>query len=222
MHEFSDRPFVAGSMRGLRSFRIDGLNRLTGVAYKDVWRPGENVGECKRYEEVARQCKAYEERQAAKKAAPDPASRYTVTLGGFEMPSYYSSMFGGLLGYSDAPPPADPDPHDIGALACQCGFYAYFDDAGNRWHGGDQGQMYGVIEAYGVITIGSRGFRAQKAKILGLVAKPKLGQVGDTIAALYGVPKYGSKRELLEALPLTPPPVPTPETDDDFWTRSAS
>ena len=40
MSDFSDRPFVAGVITGLRAFRIDLLGRLTGVVHRDVWTPG--------------------------------------------------------------------------------------------------------------------------------------------------------------------------------------
>lgn len=39
--------FAVGVVRGVRSFNVDTLGRLTGVTYKQVWRPGENVAECK-------------------------------------------------------------------------------------------------------------------------------------------------------------------------------
>ena len=183
MNEFSDRPFVAGSIVGLRSFRVDSLH---------VWRPGENVGECKRYEEARK----------AREARAQLGHLQHVRHSG-------SSVFVGM-------------PHEVGSLACKCGFYAYFDTGKNDWHGGAQGEIYGVVSGYGIVTVGSRGFRAQKAKLLGLVARRKLGNVSQLVADLYGVPLFGSKQEAVERFPLTPPPLPNPATDDDFWTRSAS
>lgn len=50
--------------------------------------------------------------------------------------------------------------------ACSCGFYAY-------WDGSDDysgyGKVSGVIEAYGKTVVGTRGFRAKKAKIVALL-----------------------------------------------------
>lgn len=43
---FSGKEFAASSVKGARSFRIDALGRLTGVAYMKVWKPGENLYEC--------------------------------------------------------------------------------------------------------------------------------------------------------------------------------
>jgi hypothetical protein len=44
--EFSGVDFAAGTVRGTRSFKVDKLGRLTGVAYEQVWAPGENHAEC--------------------------------------------------------------------------------------------------------------------------------------------------------------------------------
>jgi hypothetical protein len=44
--EFASLGFAAGVVRGVRSFLVDDLGRLTGVAYKKVWLPGENQAEC--------------------------------------------------------------------------------------------------------------------------------------------------------------------------------
>lgn len=60
--------------------------------------------------------------------------------------------------------------HRVAARGCSCGFYAYLDDK----HGDVGGEVRGVIEGYGRVTVGSRGFRAEKAKILALVV-PRMG-----------------------------------------------
>lgn len=44
--EFASLGFAAGVVRGVRSFLVDDLGRLTGVAFKKVWLPGENNAEC--------------------------------------------------------------------------------------------------------------------------------------------------------------------------------
>lgn len=45
-NDFSQRPFVAGSLIGIRSWKIDSHARLTGVSYEDVWIPGVNSAVC--------------------------------------------------------------------------------------------------------------------------------------------------------------------------------
>lgn len=44
--EFASLGFAAGVVRGVRSFLVDDLGRLTGVAFKKVWLPGENQAKC--------------------------------------------------------------------------------------------------------------------------------------------------------------------------------
>lgn len=43
--------FAVGVVRGVRSFKVDRLGRLTGVSYPQVWRPGENLATCRRNEQ---------------------------------------------------------------------------------------------------------------------------------------------------------------------------
>lgn len=49
--QFSQKPlpveFAVGSIYGVRSFGLDKLGRLTGVHFKQIWLPGENVAECR-------------------------------------------------------------------------------------------------------------------------------------------------------------------------------
>jgi hypothetical protein len=61
----------------------------------------------------------------------------------------------------------------VGTARCRCGFYAYH----VKRDGGDfSGAVDGIVEGYGVVTVGSKGFRCQKARILALV--PRRGPVG--------------------------------------------
>lgn len=56
--------------------------------------------------------------------------------------------------------------HITAGRGCSCGFYAYFHPKDAFYSGAVQG----VVEGYGRVTLGSKGFRAEKARILGLVA----------------------------------------------------
>jgi hypothetical protein len=49
--EFSGPAFAEGVVRGARSWNVDKLGRLTGVTFKQVWRPGENTAECRARED---------------------------------------------------------------------------------------------------------------------------------------------------------------------------
>lgn len=249
MSDFSDRPLVAGTITGLRSFRVDKYGRLAGVVHKCVFKPGENLARCRR-------------------GVPDEY-RYTRFNG---RPSYPDKGEG----------QTSTDVHQVGRRGCECGFYAYFDRGANQYH--DSGNVLALIEGYGLVTVGSRGFRAEKARLVALVSqRGGLGRIGpvawmlisavillaaalslplqvspwltipaftvcgvylfiaiglaanepknlarrisrvpDGVAALYGVPVYRSIRSALKARPLTPPPPPSPENDEEFWTRTAA
>lgn len=52
--EFASLGFAAGVVRGVRSFSVDDLGRLTGIHYKQVWMPGENLAECRREHDFGR------------------------------------------------------------------------------------------------------------------------------------------------------------------------
>lgn len=50
----------------------------------------------------------------------------------------------------------------------KCGFYAYFDGCDDGGYGSTDPGVCGVIEGYGEVLIGTKGFRAKKARILAL------------------------------------------------------
>lgn len=52
--------------------------------------------------------------------------------------------------------------HDL--YDCTCGFYAYYTDGQHR----NQETIEGIIKAYGKVTMGPLGFRAQKAEVVAL------------------------------------------------------
>lgn len=222
--EFSDRRFVAGTIVGLRSFSTDTLGRLTGIVVPQVWTPGENVAEC-RYEMVHGPLHPF----------TSLLSRY---MGGAASPLCTCRMcqagFGALHGAPPASPlSADPvdlttaekAPHDVGSLTCECGFYAYF-DGGDDYHSKASMAVTGIVEGYGHVVAGVRGFRAEKARVLALI-KPKrdvlVGQrLWEQVAHNYvDVPTFKTVNQALAEHPLSDPIV-TPESTDDFWTRSAS
>lgn len=191
MSEFSDRPFVAGTLVGLRAFNVDSLGRLIGPTYGQVFKPGENDAECRR--------------------------RRDVLFGGWHIPPSLS-IGPEVPSVSREAVEARSPKHTLAGVNCGCGFYAYF-DGGNDY--GDPSRVTAIIEGYGVCTVGARGFRASKARLLALVNKPKRrpSHLWERMLSNYAeVQHFADLRPALSAHPLSIGEVPTP-ADDDFWTR---
>lgn len=153
MSDFADRPFVAGTLTGIRAFKPqDGWLRAP-VNRTSVWRPGENVAEC----------------------VPQPFSAFNRD-----------------------------DPHQVAGMGCRCGFYAYF-HAGYNPHQ-RPGDVLGLIQGYGVVTVGTRGFRCEKARIVALIAPdvPNF-DLGFVFANYPGVALFNSVEEAVAEFPLTVP-----------------
>lgn len=104
---------------------------------------------------------------------------------------------------------------------CKHGFYAYYDGS-NDYH--DKARVSAVIEGYGEAVIGSRGFRCMKARIIALhipeTLEPHLARM---VARNYpDVPVMDTFDQLVSEFPPDGGGNEmTPETDPDFWTRSA-
>jgi hypothetical protein len=163
MSEFSDRPLVAGSILGLRSFRVTDDGVLTGVMQRQYrFKDGANEAQCANHE-------------------------INVFI--------WSAMQRALRANLGLPSPVvEPRPHQVAGKSCTCGFYAYFD-------GSNDYNLYlvlesmvetrkpasgftGIIEGTGVVTVGSRGFRAEKARLVALVV-PEVGSIGRPWRALF-------------------------------------
>lgn len=238
MSEFSDRPFVAGTITGLRAFRIDTLGRLTGVTYKDVWTPGENVAVCHADNTFAN----------AIQMAAALSAQIDLT---FNSQRGFDRKGKKAKGIPKIPTPGEKAAkltHALAGIACQCGFYAYF-DGGNDYlsqawasggaitisngylvTGGSEDRaprVAAVVNGWGLVTVGSRGFRAEKAEVVALIS-PKSEQAKHEVAFAKvrrnypDVEVFETEVEAVRAFPLTDPMPYTPDTDTDFWTRSAS
>jgi hypothetical protein len=218
MSDFNDRPLVMGSVVGLRSFRVDSLGRLTGYTHRTVFTPGENVGECRKGEDDATGGWLLPHR--AFWGFSDP---WSFTVG----PTWSApSIVDDAPGVKDVTLAHAKPKHRVGQKDCTCGYYAYFDGQ-NDYHDKSDARLAGLIEGYGNVTIGERGFRAQKAKLVALIipAKPdpKLAAKFDRVRHNYrDVAMFARKKDALSAHPLTPPEPLTPDNCDDFWTREAS
>lgn len=137
--QFDSLGFVPGSVRGARAFVIAANGDLTGIFYPQVWRLGVNTAECMKHK--------------ARAWMPFPSVTY-----------YQSTPV-------DVPTvvvPPDLEPHLMDT--CRHGFYGYYDgsnDFNNHYMTRD-GCAQAVVEGYGEVMIGTRGFRAMKARIVAL------------------------------------------------------
>jgi hypothetical protein len=199
MSDFSDRPFVAGSLTGLRTFRIDKYGRLMASQIESVWTPGENVGRCFR-----------------NLLTPQPGSMSFVLQG-----MAASGLFATTAVKKKEEPVPPAGEHRAGLQHCSCGFYAYFDNGYNGYH--QRGMIKGLIEGYGITTVGTRGFRSEKAQIKALIIPPKRASfTTDLVRTNYpDVPIYESRGKAFADHPLTPPLTPDATSDPEFWTRDA-
>lgn len=59
--------------------------------------------------------------------------------------------------------------HKIAALNCTCGFYSYFHQKHAKTYLPDRDGVYAIVKAYGRVTYGEAGFRAEKMEILALI-----------------------------------------------------
>ena len=231
MSEFSDRQFHVGSLVGLRAFSVDALGRLTGPAQGGIFTPGVNEAVCKLAPYT----------QAMNAALEAQIAVIEARLQGFAAAS--GSRREKKRKTAEADAVAKPV-HTLAGLGCKCGFYAYFDGMNDYMQ---TGRVAAVVEGFGVYTLGSRGFRTSKARLVALI-EPLMGQTetygGVVFSPFAGampprresmtpllwsyvrrnypdVPVYATQDDALAEHPLYQPAAPTPETAEDFWTRSA-
>lgn len=204
MSEFSDAPFVAGSLTGMRAFRVDKYGRLTGVTHAQVFRPGENVAVCRKAEHEAMQASwrglsvsLWAPSFLVSDQPPTPPAAKPLTAEAVETPTTR---------------------HRVGSVDCGCGYYAYF-NGGNDYKKQDR-TIGALVEGYGVCSVGERGFRAEKARLLALF-KPKRDIRTDIVERIWhnypNVPVFPNRAAAVAEFPLTLPTYPTPESHADFW-----
>lgn len=200
--DFSQRPFVAGSLLGLRSFSVGPDGHLTGVVQPYPYTAEENVAVCVRGDRVLNRMLMHLDGPVGQQAR------------------------------------AAEEKHQLLNLDCSCGFYAYFNgidpysSAGSVMFG-SSARVTGLIEGYGRTVVGTKGFRAEKARLVaivfGLETEERFRNTHPLIRMLRGqrpipfptgdqwnqighhypdVPLYSSVAEALQAHPLT---IPDPE-----------
>lgn len=253
--EFAGLGFAPGSAKGVRSFKVDKFGRLTGVTFSKVWRPGENSAECLVSDRWVTLTASVNRFVSALNGIQVKAPQYYFVDSGTSQasggpisvspsqPGKFSRRGQGkqssIPAPSVKPSPQLPQsateavaeaesaaavlvspPHDFGT--CSCGFYGYFDGS-DDYH--DRGRISAVVEAYGEVVIGTRGFRAMKARILAIRVKAEddgvTGSMARKLAKNYaGVAIFDKFEDMVAAFPPDTSLEPSPETDPDFWTRS--
>lgn len=215
----SEVPLYTGPFFGFRHFRVTRTGHLTGVTYREAWKPGENVATCYRLG-WADASVVTDEDVAALSSFPAGAT-----------PAVHIGMYLGAVRSSLA---RKPMPCKGVALDCECGFWSYHRrkdaaPAGSPWSASTfttfatADTVTGVVANYGRMTTGPKGFRAQKARIVAL-ALPGQHQavdepyrrypadlsreVLDAVRANYpGANTFRSVEAMLEKYPTTPPPA---------------
>ncbi len=193
MGEFTAPGFSIEPVRGARSFDVDKLGRLRGVTYDQVWTPGENEATCR---------------------VTAPSVDYLLNA----YLSMYPSMYSGYVPSSlRSSAPKDGPAHSL--VGCKHGFYGYYDGSDDYYK---PERVSAVIEGYGEVVIGTRGFRATKARIVALTIPDTVpAPLAIRVRRNYDVPTYATFAEMVAAHPTDTQHGPTPETDADFWTREA-
>lgn len=200
--DFGDRgalDMAIGPVRGVRWWSLDDGGSLIG-AYNGRWHGGENVGECGRL---------------ASRMQFQGILRAAMLGVGAGQPISHHNWW--RTAVNVVPEKAGPE-HEAADPSCVCGYYAFWRPEPLPLY--EQYVVLGVIEGYGQTVIGTRGFRCQKARILGLhLMRSDWGDALDVVRTawleragrgptahvqrIYNVPTYTSVRALLDAHPPT-------------------
>lgn len=232
-HDFSVRPYYAGALVGLRSFRIKGRESshptLHGPVYdnKFSFGPGENLAYCEKTDPDWKEPVTKTRWDTVTVSGGIGVAIETLDLSGIAgaeaygakvtrrpLPAGHDVAWSNLIENmvrtlgEDAARAAirslgikvdlvakDPyeksverrtveyvkpeTAHRAGQQDCTCGFYAYFDTKHNPHHD-EESNILGIVQGYGVVTVGDRGFRAEKLKIMALIGTPE-SKVADPI-----------------------------------------
>lgn len=160
-----DVPLYTGPFYGVRDFRVTPDGYLTGVTYREVWKVGENVATCYRTKWVDAEEATEEDEARVASWPPSIAYSFPHPVPGWVIADPRSSARKRV-----------PDSCQGVEAACECGYWSYHSSEISAWSG--VRSVTGVVANYGKITVGSKGFRAEKARILAL-ALPGRHQVAN-------------------------------------------
>jgi len=169
---FSDLGFALGIVRGARTFLLTTDGWLTGLYYRQVWLPGE-INHA-----TCRKEGGYvhlPDNRDDVILLPDNQEHYeTIDKAHMLLPEERCGFYGYYDGSNDYNPPANPK----------------------------RDMVSGVVEGFGSVLIGERGFRAQKARIVALQIPKNYPKRYERIIMRYAsVPMFTSFRDMMKAFP---------------------
>lgn len=180
---FTEPRAVVGACVAGRTWRVwpDGV--LTGVSYWQEWAVRGNVAHCPY---------VGQEPTRLRSSIPHPES-------------WRGGVGVGFISHG----PSTARRHKPGALGCSCGWWAYHDlTLSASWAmKSTANKVVGVVQVYGLMTRGTKGYRSQFADILALVT-PDWSDLEDgtspelweRVAARYPVPCFPSIEEASAAV----------------------
>lgn len=142
--DFTGIRFVAASLKGSRSFRVDSDGWLTGVIHRARWFPDWNQAECLTVDWL---CDIQQTRAAGRIPSHDHTN----------------------ISCKQGPRPCGNTPNLAPSGSDRCGFYGYFSGSMDY---ASQSNVSGVVEAAGRVVVGPRGFRAARARVTALYLPP--------------------------------------------------
>ena len=155
---FSDRPFYAGSLFGMRSFGVRGEGPdapLTSLFHSHFWSSDTNTAICMMQPRLKQSC----------------GGNHGGTLGHVEA-CYVELRCPGLVSQDC----------DCGFWAYTNGQNDYHS---NRWGGiGREAHIRGIIEGFGKCVVGPRGFRCEKARLRALILPLAPNVTNDKVKAM--------------------------------------
>lgn len=100
-----------------------------------------------------------------------PVGEGSLPLTSVTRPLVWGSTLTASCTPDDEPDPSVPPPgadHRAPAAACRCGIYGWYDPADT---GMLAARVFGAIEVSGLVLMGERGFRAERARIAAVVSR---------------------------------------------------
>lgn len=159
MTEFNDRPLVAGSVVGIRAFRADDRGVLMPVTSGHTHEFTEGINEAECQATVFDKVNTDLQRMLRR-----------VRLSMNRRPRRLCDAEDEVAEEPTEEDESEPK-HVLSGLDCSCGFYAYTTGENGYMIPGTR-RVAGIVEGTGTLTIGQRGFRASKVRIVALILNP--------------------------------------------------
>ena len=208
MSEFDGIAFALGSVRGTRAFDVDKLGRLIGVHYRQIWTPGENQAVCLRNQPSRQRTMSFRSLMAG----------FDSDFNGIKYRAIDKTIEEAQLEAHRKVAEEERIARDS-LVDCGHGFYGFYEGS-NDYR--DKDRVNGVIEGYGEVVIGTRGFRAMKARILALHIPKHLSENAKKLVLRNypDVPVFDKFKQMVAEFPADDAGLgSTPENDPEFWSR---